>query len=151
MIIQCIDIDDCPYLRKSVFMLFSLLFVCSIYAHFSYADGVHVHENSLAQSPAVFFASGQDIPVMSGLIEIETRSFSYDKPDGNITEIVALLDGVGIEQVLHYYSVTLPQFGWNRIVDIKGGHFYRSGEYFDFSFEKEGDKNLVKIMIRPSR
>ena len=74
-----------------------------------------------------FFTGYRDIPVMPGLVEMEEASFTYDKPEGDIIEIVAQLNGVGPEQVLHYYDVILPQFGWNKVSE--GGHYYRQGEY----------------------
>ncbi len=131
----------------AVFIL-SLLFAL-IYIRPSFADGFMYKEEAI-QMPVQFFAGNQDIPLMPGLVELEARSFSYDKPEGEITEMVARMDGVTAEQVLYYYEVTLPQFGWNRIIDAKGGSFYRKNEHLDFSFGTEDENNFVKIMIRPS-
>ncbi len=121
-----------------------------IYVRPLYADSP-VYKDVMTQPPVTFFAGNQDIPVMPGLTEVEGRSFSYDKPEGEITELVAVVEGLSAEQVLYYYDVTLPQFGWNKIIEAEGGHFYRKGEYLDFSFDTEEAQSLVKIMIHPSR
>jgi len=86
---------------------------------------------------------------MPGLVEVEDRSFTYDKPEGEITEIVARVDSVTEEQVLQFYEISLPQFGWSRVTEE--GHFFRKGEYLDITFEADGDQTYVRIMIRPSR
>jgi hypothetical protein len=122
------------------------LSVSSLYA------GTPVYKQTVTQSPVAFFAGNQDIPVMPGLVELEARSFSYDKPEGEITEIVARMDGVSAEEVLYYYEVTLSQFGWGKVNKVfDGASFYREKVYLDISFVKEGADELVRIMIRPVR
>jgi|GEM_PF-670462 len=128
-------------------LLFLLVLACMC-PSFSYGS---TYKEAMTQPSVTFFAGNQDIPVMPGLVELEARSFSYDKPEGEITEIVARIEGVNDQQVLYYYEVTLPQFGWNKVVEAKGGHFFRKSEYLDFSFDTEGAQRFVKIMIRPSR
>ena len=96
----------------------------------------------------VFFATLQDVPVMPGLTELEGRSFSFDKPEGVIKEVAASIGDVNEDQVLHFYQVTLPQFGWGKINDTE---FFRKNEYLEISFEKDQDDQIIKIMIRPTR
>ena len=96
----------------------------------------------------VFFAELQDVPVMPGLTEMEGRSFTFDKPEGEITEVVASIGDLREDQVLHFYQVTLPQFGWGK---INNSEFFRKSEYLEISFEKDQDEHIVKIMIRPTR
>jgi hypothetical protein len=97
-----------------------------------------------------FFSGSQDIPVMPGLVELDGRSFSYDKPEGEIIEIVARMDGVNTEQVLFYYEAILPQFGWGKVNAVfDGANFYREEAYLDISFDSEGAQSFVKIMIHP--
>ena len=122
-----------------------------IYVCPSYADA-SAHKKAVTQVPVSFFASNQDIPVMPGLTELEARSFSYDKPEGEITEIVARMHGVSAEEVLFYYEVTLPQFGWGKVNKVYDhASFYREDQYLDISFVKEDATQLVKIMVRPVR
>ena len=122
----------------------------SLYISPAFSQG-SAYKETMTQPPVTFFAGNQDIPVMPGLIELEGRSFSYDKPEGEITEIVARLEGLNPEQVLYYYEVTLPQFGWNRVIDAEGAHYFRKEEYLDIAFDEEEGSDLVKILIHPSR
>ncbi len=108
---------------------------------FSYAD------NKLEPAPS-FFSSLQDIPVMPGLIEVEEQSFSFDKPEGKITEVTALLGDLHENQVIYFYQATLPQFGWGKVNDLE---FFRNGEYLKISFDHDSIDKVVKIMIRPTR
>lgn len=96
---------------------------------------------------AVFFSGYQDIPVMPGLVEIEGRSFTFDKPEGDITEIVASLQGTEKEPVLYFYQTVLPEFGWSYVNETR---FFRKNEFLDLSFENEQGEHIIKIMIRPS-
>lgn len=128
--------------------LFAFMPIC---VRSSCADG-SVYKSAVIQPSVKFFAGSQDIPIMPGLEELEGRSFSYDKPEGEIIEIVARMEGVNSEQVLFYYDVILPQFGWGKAnMVFDGANFYREEEYLDISFEAEGAQSFVKIMIHPSR
>ena len=60
-------------------------------------------------------------------------------------------NGIDVRQVLYYYDVTLPQFGWNKVVEAEGGHYYRKGENLEISFDEEEGQSLIKIMIHPCR
>ncbi|MCK5374868.1 MAG: hypothetical protein KAJ40_06245 [Alphaproteobacteria bacterium] len=145
------------------FLLSFAAFMCAgaVVAHQAYAQGfggqqkpssVYVSSKDkdvrIGQSTA-FFAGYRDIPIMLGLVEMEDASFTYDKPEGDIIEIVARFDSVSPEQVLRYYEIVLPQFGWNKVSE--GGHYYRQGEYLDLAFDKCDSQSVFKIMIHPSR
>jgi len=140
------------YRMRRVLAAIVLLFMYTfIYMSPLYADGFS-YKSAVAQPSVKFFAGSQDIPVMPGLIELEGRSFSYDKPEGEITQIVAQMDGVNSEQVLFYYDAILPQFGWGKVSKVfDGANFFREDEYLDISFDVDGAQSLVKIMVRPSR
>ncbi len=130
---------------KVVTLLFLSIFACPAFSQSP------PYKETMIQSPVTFFAGNQDIPIMPGLIELQGRSFSYDKPEGEITEIVAEFNGIDVRQVLYYYDVTLPQFGWNKVVEAEGGHYYRKGENLEISFDEEEGQSLIKIMIHPCR
>ncbi len=91
----------------------------------------------------VFFSMLQDIPLMSGLDELEDQTVSFDKPEGRIIESKALMQGITKDQVLYFYQITLPQFGWGKVAE---NQFFRNGEFLEIDFEEE----LVKIMIKPT-
>ncbi len=103
---------------------------------------ITVSFSSYADEPQ-FFSMLQDIPLMQGLEEIEDQTISFDKPEGRIIESNALMRDVTKEQVLNFYQVTLPQFGWGRVSD---NQFFRNGEFLEIGFED----NYMKIMIKPT-
>lgn len=94
-----------------------------------------------------FFSVIQDVPVMPGLMEIESRSFSFDKPEGGIAQVSAHLGRVNTHQVIHFYDVTLPQLGWGK---IETNRFYRQNEFLQLDFEQEAQGQIVKIMVKPT-
>ena len=60
-----------------------------------------------------FFAGLPDVPLMPGLVELEERALSFDKPEGRILVGVASVDdSLLANQVQAYYAEVLPQFGW---------------------------------------
>lgn len=114
----------------------------------SYPDSIRQRRDSLPS--AQFFSGSRDIPVMPGLVELPDRSFTFDKPEGDITEILAYPGKIDQGQILYYYGAVLPQFGWNRVSDMRG-RFFRQNEALDISFVKEEGQFFVKFSIRPSR
>ncbi len=99
-------------------------------------------------SEPAFFAALQDVPIMPGLVEMEDHSFSFDKPEGKITEVAALTKGTAQSHILDFYQATLPQFGWGRVNESS---FFRKNESLEISFDTEDGVDIVKILIRPSR
>ena len=138
-------------LAAAVLVLTSIYVVPPACAQLPSVPTTPVYKEPFSRPTVEFFAGNQDIPVMPGLAELEGESFTYDKPEGDITEIVARMEGVNSRQVLYYYGATLPQFGWNRVIDAGDGHFFRQDEYLDISFDQKDGQDFVKIMIRPSR
>jgi len=111
----------------------------------------HLAHVAFADSPKPvpeFFEALQDVPLMPGLEELDGPSFTFDKPEGDITEGVAVMHAVDEGHVLNFYQATLPQFGWGRVSDSE---FYRKNEYLEITFEKDQGNDIVRIMIRPSR
>lgn len=85
---------------------------------------------------------------MPGLTEVEDRSFSFDKPEGQITQVSALIGAQYTkENVLYFYNATLPQFGWGRVSEQR---FFRQDEHLDISFEEEGTQRFVRINMQPA-
>jgi len=125
---------------KWIVLLLAIIEFGSIIS-FSYAD-------NKGETAPTFFSSLQDIPVMPGLTELKEQSFSFDKPEGEITEAAALMGNLQENQVLYFYQITLPQFGWGK---ISNSEFFRNGEYLKISFNRDSTDNMVKIMIRPTR
>lgn len=111
------------------------------------ALGVYAFETRANDVEPAFFSVIQDVPVMPGLMEIESLSFSFDKPEGGIAQVAAHLTGVNAHQVTHFYAVTLPQLGWGR---VEANRFYRQNEFLQLDFEQEAQGHVVKIMVKPT-
>ncbi len=107
------------------------------------AANIRAEENS---SPE-FFSVLQDVPLMDGMEELTEHALSFDKPEGRISESIALMHMVTKEQVLDFYKEALPQFGWGL---VSQGQFFRKGELLEIFFENDNGDNLVKITIKPS-
>ena len=99
---------------------------------------------ALAQS---FFTSLPDVPLMPGLIELEDRALSFDKPEGRILiGVAAADDSVSRESVQSYYSQSLPAFGWRE----SGPYSYVRGlETLELSLQNDGAQNILEITISP--
>ncbi len=93
-----------------------------------------------------FFVSMQDMPLMKGLYELEDQTVSFDKPEGRITESVALIEDMPREMVSEFYAEILPQFGWHRMV---GDSYVRQNEMLELQFENFEDQDYLRLMISP--
>ncbi|MGH1404302.1 MAG: hypothetical protein ACRBDL_08660 [Alphaproteobacteria bacterium] len=118
-----------------------ILFVCSLMPVAIYA------QDNISEAPK-FFSALPDIPLMEGMGELEERVVIYDKPEGRIIEAVAVLNELSRDEVLQFYRMTLPQFGWGVIKDTR---FFRRNEFLDISFEDVQGKDAIRILIRPTR
>lgn len=86
-----------------------------------------------------------DVPLATGLTEIEDSAVSFDTPDGRYIEVQA--QGRAEEAVLlNFYQVTLPQMGWSR---ISAKNFRRNGENLVLQTAKRNAISIVKFTLRP--
>jgi len=115
---------------------------CLLFAAFSPALA-HAQPNI----KQLFFSLLSDTPLMPELEEVSEQSISFDKPEGRIAESLAIMHNVEERQVLDFYLLTLPQFGWGVVND---NLFFRKNEFLEISFEENNSNKLVKIMIRPT-
>jgi len=73
----------------------------------------------LATAPVradAFVAGTEDVPLMQGLVQVESGALVFDKPEGRIIEAQArgkLARGA----VRDFYRTTLPQLGWQALGD----------------------------------
>ena len=68
------------------------------------------------------FVSGfEDLPLMTGLIQLEDGAVSFDSPSGRIVEAYAESPTLTVEKILTFYSDALPQLGWKK--DGNGSDF----------------------------
>lgn len=83
-----------------------------------------------ARGEAAFLAAVEDLPLMPGLSEVEGAATVFDAPQGRIVESFAS-GAVSAEDVLAFYSQTLPQLGWH----ASGAREYR----------REGEKLILEV------
>lgn len=98
-----------------------------------------------AEDPT-FFSALHDIPVMSGLTEMQD-STAYDKPEGRIIDVFAITNNHSEKNIIAYYNETLPQLGWGATSPTR---FYRAKEILTLSFEETENTKTLKISVRPS-
>ncbi len=95
----------------------------------------------------IFFSALQDVPIMSGLEELIDQTISFDKPEGRIIESLAVMHDITQRQLLDFYELTLPQFGWGM---VDSNLFFRKNEFLEINFEENNNNHLVRIMIKPT-
>ncbi len=103
-----------------------------------------------AQSPVPqtqYFSSIPDLPLMEGLNELPEETLTFDKPEGRIIEVYALMEGLSREDVLVFYRGTLPQLGWTPDGQTR---FYRKDEYLDLEFKAGPSGDILKFMVSPA-
>lgn len=64
-----------------------------------------------------FFADLEELPIMSGLVENQAAAVTFETANGRIIEVEAS-GTVSAEEVVEFYSETLPQLGWEKVGDI---------------------------------
>ena len=86
------------------------------------------------------FVSGfEDLPLMTGLIQLEDGAVSFDSPSGRIVEAYAERPTLTVEKILTFYSDALPQLGWKKDGKTAKNNmlvFTRDGEILKISLEK---------------
>ncbi len=97
-------------------------------------------------APAVFFSTLDDLPLMSGLVEIVDEGMVFDKPEGRVVESVAA-GAVPLGAVVAYYEAVLPELGWKRRGNAE---FARSGEMLRYHLETAGGTTEIRITIVPN-
>ncbi len=95
---------------------------------------------------ARFFTSIPEMPLMEGLHELPDQTVSFDKPEGRITESVALIETGTQTEITHFYTQALPQFGWQ---SVGASSYVREGEILEIKFENFEDQFYVRFLISP--
>ena len=119
---------------------FSLIVLCAGVSVFADAG-----QNTFQESQ--FFSSLQDIPLMSGMEELDGHAVSFDKPEGRISESFALMRDLKQGDVLRFYQATLPQLGWGRVSEYR---FFRQSETLEIYFGEIEEQSIIRIMIGPT-
>ena len=114
-----------------------LIFSIFLFSSFAYAQ-----ESRFQQ--AHFFDSLYDVPVMTGLVEIQEDSLSYDKIQGRLASVRAIGHDITAQQVRSFYRATLPQMGWREVAPL---NFVRERENLIISFEKSMASSLFQTVV----
>lgn len=130
-------------IRLSFFaFLVGALITCAIPA---YADAARGGVGS-AEEAAVFSSTMPDLPLMPGLVEMEDQALMFDKAEGRIAEVTAVLESGNAADVKAYYAHSLPQFGWISVSDTV---YKRDGETLAIGFEELEGSVYVKFSLAP--
>ncbi len=106
------------------------------------SNGIRV---SLGGENANFLAAIEDVPLMSGLIEDETKTLNFNKPSGRLVQ--AHTYGQLMEnEIVRYYKLVLPEFGWQNIDNLV---FSREGELLRINCFRENNTLIVIFMLSP--
>ena len=100
-----------------------------------------------AQSHNIFFSVLRDVPITPGLQESEDSSLVFDKPEGRIVQVQAIIPPQTTQaQILDFYAVALTNFGWARSSQRS---FTRKGEILDFDFMLKNEQPILRLYLRP--
>jgi hypothetical protein len=98
-----------------------------------------------ASDSGSFVAGVEDLPLMPGLTELSGSGYAFGSSSGRIVEAYATGD-VSQQQVLDFYSATLPQLGW----EAATSHSYRrQGERLAIDFVKGSGPLTVHFTVTP--
>ncbi len=141
------EIDTLDAVMKNTTLKIVIMAVCASGSFFPF-DGVSAQSGQESHSAPEFFSDLQDVPLMDGMQEMVDRSFTFDKPEGRITESVASVPvQYSRDQVISYYQAVLPSFGWGRVQDLR---FYRENEVLELEFLNEDGGRYLKITMKPT-
>ena len=101
------------------------------------------------QEGADYLSALPDFPLMHGLSEQEETWVIFDKPGGRIIE--AVFGGEAPPAAVRdYYLEALPALGWQiESRADKGLIFTREEERLVLTFDRQGNKTLVRLALEP--
>lgn len=94
----------------------------------------------------VRFVSGtEDLPLMTGLDEVEDGGLVFDTPAGRLVE--ARAEGaLAASAVRAFYAETLPQLGWR---SLEKGDYAREGEVLTIDITEGNSGLAVRFALTP--
>ena len=93
-----------------------------------------------------YFSALPDVPMMSGMEEVEDQTFVFDKAEGKVVETAGFLAESSPEELEKFYREALGQLGWK---PFKTGVFVRDHEMLSLRVTKVGNGELVKFQLAP--
>lgn len=100
---------------------------------------------SWATHAAEFVRGTDDLPVAPGLTQRPDDGLVFEVPQGRI--VTAYLEGrVGMDDVIAFYTRTLPQLGWQ---PAGPGRFARAGEALMIEPLLPGPPTVIRLTVVP--
>lgn len=96
---------------------------------------------------AVFLSVIEDIPLMPGLVEDETRAIVFDAAGGRLAETYAQ-GRLAPAAVLEFYGETLPALGWR---GERESRWVREGEALTLEIKEVASGIDVRFSLSPAR
>ncbi|MCC7017574.1 MAG: hypothetical protein IT564_10280 [Rhodospirillales bacterium] len=96
---------------------------------------------------AVFLSVIEDIPLMPGLVEDETRAIVFDAAQGRLAETYAR-GRLAVEAVREFYGETLPALGWRADGETR---WVREGEALTLEIQEGPDGIDARFSLSPAR
>jgi hypothetical protein len=96
-------------------------------------------------SAGEFLSGFDDVPVMRGLNQVESKELVFDSPGGRIVEGY-VAGNVTRSAVQRFYWSTLPQLGWERTGEQE---FSREGERLRIGYSGQDGDLTVRFTLTP--
>ena len=93
------------------------------------------------KAQGIFFSAIDDLPLMIGLSEVEGETMVFESSSGRIVEVLSSGE-VTRQQVIWFYSETLPQLGW---VETTPGNFKRENEALKIEFLPSATREPINV------
>ena len=105
--------------------------------------------NVSALAQGSFSSAIDDLPLMDGLNESEGETLVFDSSSGRIVEALSTGE-VSRQQVMSFYSETLPQLGWQ---EISKGYFLREDEVLKIEISNPKKEKILNVyfMLSPAK
>lgn len=87
----------------------------------------------------------EDLPLMSGMLELPDDAVTFDQPGGRILETAAETQA-NPAAVRGFYASTLPSLGWQ----LQGASvFVRNNEKLQLDIDSKGGKTIAHFTLTP--
>ena len=101
-----------------------------------------------AQQTARFLSVMEEMPLMSGLVEVTDVAVTFEGPSGRIIHAFAA-GSPQVDEVRAFYAAALPQLGWARQAN---GEYRRDAEILRLEVSVASDGGTgAQYMLRPAK
>lgn len=89
-----------------------------------------------------------DVPLITGMAELEDQSVVFDKAEGRVIETAVFTKSSTQKAIMEYYQKTLPELGWS---SLSSDRFLRNGEQLIVKCEKVSGGVVTKFSLSPKQ